>query len=92
MSACLHASLAYKQVRARVCLKSARARVHVLVVMSHSVSVSTTSVGPQEMLAPYAVLLFLFLLLIVTSFGEAVRALWSALWTTRAHESWGVAR
>lgn len=56
MSACLHASLLYKQVRVRVCLISARARVYVLGVMSRSVRVSITSDGPQEMLAPYVVL------------------------------------
>lgn len=53
-SARLRASLLYKQVRVRMCLISARARVHVLVVMSRSEHVSITSDGPQEMLAPHA--------------------------------------
>ena len=36
-------------------LISACVRVHILVVMSRSVRVSITSVGPQEMRAPHAV-------------------------------------
>lgn len=48
------ASLLYKQVRVRMGLISARARVHVLVVMSRSERVSITSDGPQEMLAARA--------------------------------------
>lgn len=53
-SARLRASLLYKQVRVRMGLISARARVHVLVVMSRSERVSITSDGPQEMLAARA--------------------------------------
>lgn len=67
-SACLRASLLYKQVRVRMYLISACARVQVLVVMSSSVRVSITSDGPQEMLAPHAIPLFLSLLLIVYLF------------------------
>lgn len=44
----------------RMRLISARARVHVLLVMSRSVRFSITSDGPQEMLAPHAVSVSLF--------------------------------
>lgn len=55
---------ACKQVSVRMCLISARARVHVLVVMSRTKSVSITTDGPQEMFGPHADPLVLSLFLI----------------------------
>lgn len=70
----------------RMCLISARARVHVLIVMSRSERVSITSDGPQEMLAAHAGLASLFSL-----FFFLPPRLFAAVRRARAHKRWGVA-
>lgn len=70
----------------RMCLISARARVHVLVVVSRTKRVSITADGPQEMFGPHAgpVGSLPFPHVLPLRLFAAVRC-------ARAHERWGVA-